>query len=88
MLLHSCHNCIFRGLKIVREGDDYFIVHQGEIQRYLGSRQPESRAIDSSNNRLVSADEEQPCSSILDKILFFIGDMETASVHAKRSRLL
>ncbi|XWS48620.1 hypothetical protein CRYUN_Cryun13aG0092100 [Craigia yunnanensis] len=26
------------GLKIIREGGDYFIVDQGQIQRYLGSR--------------------------------------------------
>ncbi|KAI3457969.1 hypothetical protein Pfo_014632 [Paulownia fortunei] len=77
------------GLKIIREGDDYFLVHQGQIQRHLGSRRPESRAFDSFNNEgAVSIDEEQPCSSILDKILFFIGDMEAASVDAKRSRLL
>ncbi|KAK4431298.1 MAG2-interacting protein 2 [Sesamum alatum] len=84
------------GLKIIREGDDYFLVHQGQIQRHLGSRQPESQIFDSFNwkngsrARADSADEEQPCpsSSILDNILFFIGDMEVASMHAKRSRLL
>ncbi|GMY07584.1 f-box/wd repeat-containing protein pof10 [Fagus crenata] len=26
------------GLKIIREGGDYYLVHQGEIQSYLGSR--------------------------------------------------
>ncbi|XP_011075931.1 uncharacterized protein LOC105160310 [Sesamum indicum] len=84
------------GLKIIREGDDYFLVHQGQIQRHLGSRQPESQIFGSFNwqngnrGRADSVDEEQPCSSssILDKILFFIGDMEVASIHAKRSRLL
>ncbi|KAL8049393.1 hypothetical protein ABFX02_06G018200 [Erythranthe guttata] len=77
------------GLKIIMEGDDCFLVHQGQIQRHLGSREPESRTFDSFNNRAEeSIDEEQPCSSILDKILFFVGDMETASLHAKRSRLL
>ncbi|KAL7106848.1 hypothetical protein ACP275_06G018300 [Erythranthe tilingii] len=77
------------GLKIIMEGDDCFLVHQGQIQRHLGSREPESRTFDSFNNRgEESIDEEQPCSSILDKILFFVGDMETASLHAKRSRLL
>lgn len=65
-----------RGLKIIREGDDYFLVHQGQIQRCLGSRGQEF------------VEEEQPCLGIMDKILFFIGDMETASSHVKRHRLL
>ncbi|CAN4085662.1 unnamed protein product [Withania somnifera] len=26
------------GLKIIREGDDYYLIHQVEIQRHLGSR--------------------------------------------------
>ncbi|KAL8550980.1 hypothetical protein ACS0TY_000166 [Phlomoides rotata] len=64
------------GLKIIREGDDYFLVHQGQIQRCLGTRRQES------------VEEEQPCLGILDKILFFIGDMEAASSHAKRHRFL
>ncbi|KAH6760465.1 hypothetical protein C2S52_009057 [Perilla frutescens var. hirtella] len=77
------------GLKIIREGDDYFLVHQGQIQRGLGSR----RQVDSLNCKngkkdAESIDEEQPSSGILDKILFFIGDMEAASMHAKRNRLL
>ncbi|GFP88783.1 hypothetical protein PHJA_001022000, partial [Phtheirospermum japonicum] len=77
------------GLKIIREGDDYVLVHQGQIQRHLGSRQTESRASESINDGgRESTDEERPSLSILDKILFFIGDMETASMHAKRSRLL
>lgn len=68
---------ICRGLKIIREGDDYYLVHQGQIQRGLGSRRE-------------SAEVEEVASSggILDKILFFIGDMEAASMHAKRNRLL
>ncbi|GER46735.1 F-box/WD repeat-containing protein [Striga asiatica] len=78
------------GLKIIREGDDYLLVHQGEIQRHLGSRQAESRTYESSHDRKDESvvEEKTPSSSILDKILFFIGDMETASMHAKRSRLI
>lgn len=80
---------VCRGLKIIREGDDYFLIHQGQIQRDLGSR----RQVDPLNCKngerdADSVNEEQPSSGILDKILFFIGDMETASIHAKRSRLL
>ncbi|KZV17214.1 hypothetical protein F511_04015, partial [Dorcoceras hygrometricum] len=77
------------GLKIIREGNDYLLVHQGEIQRHLGSRRKGSRELES----LYLEDgyverEEEPCSSILDSILFFIGDLESASVGLKRSRLM
>ncbi|XP_051143137.1 F-box/WD repeat-containing protein pof10-like [Andrographis paniculata] len=65
------------GLKIIREGDEYFLVHQGEIQRHLGSRRAESQPFDSVD-----------CPSLLDKILFFVGDMESASIQAKRSGFL
>lgn len=75
------------GLKIIREGEDYFLVHQGEIQRHLGRRRPRTAGIDSSSeageahNRLAG---DEHCSSILDQIIFFIGDVEAASTHAKR----
>lgn len=78
------------GLKIVREGDHYYLVHQGEIQRYLGSRRSETRAFDllnSENGYSGTKSEGEPCSSVLDRILFFIGDLESASLDAKRSRL-
>lgn len=69
--------CIYRGLKIIREGDDYYLVHQGQIQRGLGSRRE-------------STEDAEVASSggILDKIFFFIGDMEAATTHAKRNRLV
>ncbi|XP_027160731.1 F-box/WD repeat-containing protein pof10-like [Coffea eugenioides] len=79
------------GLKIIREGDDYYLVHQGEIQRHLGSRRPKTGEI--IHSPATVGEEEfsnmvEPSSGILDKILFFIGDLESASVHAKRSRVL
>lgn len=79
--------CTIRGLKIIREGEDYFLVHQGEIQRHLGRRRPETVRIDSSSKAgeaHVRLGDDEHCSSILDKIIFFIGDMEAASTHAKR----
>ncbi|PIN16553.1 hypothetical protein CDL12_10810 [Handroanthus impetiginosus] len=80
------------GLKIIREGGDYFLVHQGQIQRHLGSRRLGFDSFNSQNSNggveSIDDEEEASCSSILDKILFFIGDMEAASLHAKRSRLL
>ncbi|KAL2550816.1 F-box/WD repeat-containing protein pof10-like [Forsythia ovata] len=86
---HRCDR-VGLGLKIIREGDDYYLIYQGEIQRHLGSRIPETRALDSLTSEkgyLGTKSEEEPCSSILDRILFFIGDLEAASLHAKRSRL-
>ncbi|XP_043697344.1 F-box/WD repeat-containing protein pof10-like [Telopea speciosissima] len=78
------------GLKIIRECDDYYLVHQGEIQRYLGSRKGEKVVSGRSNLKRSFVGEkslatEEPCLGIIDKILFFIGDLEVAS---KRSRVL
>ncbi|XP_058752974.1 uncharacterized protein LOC131626159 [Vicia villosa] len=82
------------GLKIIREGSDYYLVHQGEVQRYLGSRKIPRQVTDhsfSSETDLTegsSQAEERSCRGILDKILFFIGDLEAASVDAKRNRVI
>ncbi|XVF53334.1 hypothetical protein PTKIN_Ptkin05aG0091200 [Pterospermum kingtungense] len=76
------------GLKIIREGGDYFLVHQGQIQRHLGSRRKRKDCPSTSNPELrVEEEEEEPCGGILDKILFFLGDLETASADAKRGRV-
>ncbi|XP_024971974.1 F-box protein SKIP31-like [Cynara cardunculus var. scolymus] len=82
------------GLKIIREGDDYFLIHQGEIQRHLGSRSLQLGTDDVSTSsvarytgdELMGRNDRQM--GILDRILFFIGDLETASAPAKRGRLL
>jgi hypothetical protein len=86
-----------RGLKIIREGSDYYLVHQGEVQRYLGSRKY-PRQVPGHNSNTFSSErdltgessvaEERSSRGILDKILFFIGDLEAASVDAKRSRII
>ncbi|CAN1251044.1 F-box/WD repeat-containing protein pof10 [Linum perenne] len=75
------------GLKIIREGGDYYLIHQGEIQRYLGS--PRHRKGQGTKEK---EDDAESCignggNGILDKILFFIGDLEVASADAKRGRL-
>ncbi|KAI3720565.1 hypothetical protein L2E82_31554 [Cichorium intybus] len=84
------------GLKIIREGDDYFLIHQGEIQRHLGSRTLQLGTDDASTSsdatrytgdELVTGRHDRQM-GILDRILFFIGDLETASAPAKRGRLL
>uniref|UniRef100_A0A5B7C1D8 F-box protein n=1 Tax=Davidia involucrata TaxID=16924 RepID=A0A5B7C1D8_DAVIN len=82
------------GLTIIREGGDYYLVHQGQIQRHLGSRRQQKGANDCSLGSErdfkgeASLEEKEPCLGILDRILFFIGDLEVASVYAKRRRLL
>ncbi|KAE8719705.1 major facilitator superfamily domain-containing protein 5 [Hibiscus syriacus] len=77
------------GLKIIREGGDYFLVHQGKIQRYLGSRLKRKGAEDcESSTSGQEVNVEEPCRGILDKILFFLGDLEAASDGAKRGRVL
>ncbi|CAL1404448.1 unnamed protein product [Linum trigynum] len=84
------------GLKIIREGGDYYLVHQGEIQRYLGSprhrKGPKAAASDDQVEESSSCGRaaESCCtgSGILDRILFFIGDLEVASADAKRARLI
>ncbi|XP_014517905.1 uncharacterized protein LOC106775310 isoform X1 [Vigna radiata var. radiata] len=81
------------GLKIIREGSDYYLVHQGEIQRHLGSRKNEEKETAHSFHSEIefngesSLAEERSCRGILDKILFFIGDLEVASAEAKRTRV-
>ncbi|KAI3924573.1 hypothetical protein MKX01_038013 [Papaver californicum] len=80
------------GLKIIREGGDYYLVHQGDIQRYLGSRNDKKGVNDHSkcergpitSERLC--EEDQPCLSILDKIRFFMDDLEMATSDAKRNK--
>lgn len=84
-----------RGLKIIREGCYYYLVHQGEIQRCLGSRKDREQAASHSRRTIGSGRDftgeasidERSCRGILDKILFFIGDLEVASADAKRSRV-
>ncbi|KAL1813697.1 hypothetical protein ACET3Z_023762 [Daucus carota] len=79
------------GLKIICEGDECYLVHQGEIQRHLGSRKQEMLLNQSSNSEVeaeTSLADSEPSVGILDKILFFLGDLEAASVQAKRARVM
>ncbi|KAL1309624.1 hypothetical protein HN51_052321 [Arachis hypogaea] len=85
------------GLKIIREGSDYYLVHQGEIQRHLGSRKNQEHVNGRSSHTFCSENDfigegsliqERSRRGILDKILFFIGDLEVASAGAKRRRPL
>ncbi|KAL4575721.1 hypothetical protein LXL04_011805 [Taraxacum kok-saghyz] len=76
------------GLKIIREGDDYFLIHQGQIQRHLGSRSLQQLETGTSSHADEFAGRHDRQMGILDRILFFIGDLETDSAPAKRGRLL
>ncbi|XP_019188991.1 PREDICTED: uncharacterized protein LOC109183366 [Ipomoea nil] len=74
------------GLKILREVDDYYIIRGGEIQRHLGRKRPDES---SSNNTGKSVEEEkEACLGIVDKILFFIGDLESAIMQANPNHLM
>ncbi|XP_062222412.1 uncharacterized protein LOC133921514 [Phragmites australis] len=68
------------GVRIVREGSDYYLINQGEIQRYLGSRQDTSG--DGKNAPRQNAEDEQR--QVSNRILFFLGDLEAACADAKR----
>uniref|UniRef100_A0A0A9E855 Uncharacterized protein n=1 Tax=Arundo donax TaxID=35708 RepID=A0A0A9E855_ARUDO len=70
----------FRGVRIIREGSDYYLIYQGEIQRFLGSRQDTD--CDGKNAPGQNAEEEQW--QVSDRILFFLGDLEAACADAKR----
>ncbi|XP_058085933.1 uncharacterized protein LOC131233297 [Magnolia sinica] len=81
------------GLKIIREANEYYLVHQGVIQRCLGSRNGGKGmnghcSVKRGLSGEGSLEVEEPCLGILDKILFFIGDLEVAARDAKRSRIL
>jgi hypothetical protein len=59
----------FRGVRIIREGNDYYLIYQGEIQRYLGSRQDVHG--DGKDEPQQRAEEERR--QVSDRILFFLG---------------
>ncbi|TVU28032.1 hypothetical protein EJB05_19539 [Eragrostis curvula] len=67
------------GVRIIREGSDYYLIYQGEIQRYLGSRQ-EADGDDKVPHQKTEVEQRQ----VSDRILFFLGDLEAACANAKR----
>ncbi|KAF8768587.1 hypothetical protein HU200_007135 [Digitaria exilis] len=69
------------GVRIIREGKDYYLIYQGEIQRYLGSRQgTDGDAGKDAPRHDAEGDQRQ----ISNRILFFLGDLEAACADAKR----
>lgn len=73
------------GVKIIREGSDYYLIHGGEILKFLGTGRPTPR--DGISSKAESRGEEERASAISDRILFFLGDLETAFTAAKRVRM-
>ncbi|KAG9155789.1 hypothetical protein Leryth_004048 [Lithospermum erythrorhizon] len=71
------------GLKLITEGDDCYLIHQGEIQKHLGSRR---NVVSSKSTGHENEYLEEPCIGVLNQILFFVGDLEVASEHAKRRK--
>lgn len=74
---------LIRGLKIIREGCDYYLIHQGEIQRCLGSVKPIKDCKEDVLPLFQEEKEQQPAEAA-ESILFFIGDLEAACAKAKR----
>ncbi|KAK8462851.1 hypothetical protein SEVIR_1G281300v4 [Setaria viridis] len=70
------------GVRIIREGKDYYLIYQGEIQRYLGSRQDTDG--DGGGKDAPRQDAEDEQRQISNRILFFLGDLEAACADAKR----
>lgn len=66
------------GVRIIREGNDYYLIYQGEIQSYLGT------SCDAKKDAQPQGVEEAEKRQISDRILFFLGDLETAYADAKR----
>lgn len=80
-------------MKIIREGVDYYLIYRGEIQRHLGPKRQREEQDANTLSRQGELTQEGslvggPSYGILEKILFFIGDLEVASTEAKRSRLM
>lgn len=69
------------GVRIIREGMDYYLIYQGEIQRYLGSRQDAHGDGGKNAPQQDAGDDERQISN---RILFFLGDLEAACADAKR----
>ena len=68
-----------RGVRIIREGNDYYLIYQGEIQSYLGTS-----SCDAKDAQPARSGGEAEKRQISDRILFFLGDLETAYADAKR----
>ena len=79
----ECDRAAFflRGVRIIREGKDYYLIYQGEIQRYLGSRQDTDGDCGKNAPQQDAGDEHRQISN---RILFFLGDLEKACADAKR----
>ncbi|CAA7391926.1 unnamed protein product [Spirodela intermedia] len=70
-------------LKIVREGRDYYLVYQGQIQRLLGTRSADG------GEAVAEGGADGPPGSppaLSEKMLFFLGDLEAACALARRTR--
>lgn len=83
----------FRELKIIREGVDYYLIRRGEIRRHFGSRRQRKGQEASTLSRPGELTQDGSLVrgssyGILERMLFFIGDLEVASNEAKRSRLM
>lgn len=78
-------------MRVIREGGKYYFIIQGKIHSYFGTRE-ERRVLKSRqwSGHNVSYEHHpfpiQMARGILDRIIFCMGDMETAQAEAKRAR--
>eukprot|EP00250_Pteridium_aquilinum_P015476 c22604_g1_i2 orf=251-709(-) len=90
----------YRDISITREGFDYFLVHEGRLLRLLGSCKSQKQGLD---DIVCGVGEKQSIhipaalplqekntvsqEGLVDKLFFFLGDLEYATRKPKRTRV-
>ena len=87
---------LHRDMNITREGLDYFLVHEGKLLRFLGTcnnKQRESVKNEEEKQQvqvpsvIVEKDDTTSQEGLVDKLLFFLGDLEYATRQQKKNRV-
>lgn len=89
-----------KDMGITREGLDYFLVHEGKLLRFLGSCKSQQRGLvdgivyDVEEKQQMQVPAPLPMEGghasqegLVDKLLFFLGDLEYATRKPKRNRV-
>ncbi|KAH7332522.1 hypothetical protein KP509_20G092400 [Ceratopteris richardii] len=84
-------------VNITREGLDYFLVHEGRILRFLGTCGTQRQALDDRACRKETvcietslnsqAKSSSSSAGLVNKLLFFLGDLEYVTREKKRIRV-
>ena len=87
---------LHRDMNITREGLDYFLVHEGKLLRFLGTcknKQRESVKNEETKQQVqvplvtVEKDDATSQEGLVDKLFFFLGDLEYATRQQKKNRV-